>query len=396
MLSVPGMVGRFVREARAASKIKSAHVVRVTDVDVLPSGVPYMVMEYLEGESLAEIRRRRGRLEVEEATQFLLQACDAIAEAHALGIVHRDIKPANLFLTRRSDGSQRIKVLDFGISKIEGPNEMEATQVGQVMGSPKYMAPEQMLSMHDVDGRADIWSLGAILYELVVGRAPFLADTAARVCALVLHAPPAAPRTLNPDLPAELEAVILRCLERDPAKRYPIVGDLMEALRPFAPEGTLPPLSGSRGAHALLEDGGRDSREPGAGSTPLHPVSFTFGGVASTANQRGTLLVAASVTAAALLIVAAGFALRWGLAAPVAPLPLPTAATEATAASPPAVPAVAVVPAAPPATTAVPDVEPGARRAPHRARLLAAPKAAPPPKAAQEPGASDPFGGKRR
>ena len=134
MLTVQGMVTRFLREARAASKIKSHHVVRVTDVDVLESGIPYMVMEYLDGVSLAAVRRRQGRLEVAEAVRCLLQACEAIAEAHSLGIIHRDLKPANLFLARCGDGTTELKVLDFGISKIEGPDELEATKTGQIDG----------------------------------------------------------------------------------------------------------------------------------------------------------------------------------------------------------------------------------------------------------------------
>jgi serine/threonine-protein kinase len=233
MMEVDGMVARFVREARAASKIKSEHVVRVTDVDILPDGVPYMVMELLSGSDFFDLRTQQGKLGVAEVVGWVVQACDAVAEAHALGIVHRDLKPSNLFLHRRGDGKDIVKVLDFGLSKVDAPGEMETTRTGQVLGSPKYMSPEQMLSMHDVDGRSDIWSLGVILYELCTGQAPFAGDTTPRVCAQVLNAEPPPPSTLRPDLPDGLDAIILRCLRKERAQRFPNIGELVAAIVPF-------------------------------------------------------------------------------------------------------------------------------------------------------------------
>lgn len=235
MVALPGMVTRFTREARAASKIRSEHVARVTDVDTLESGVPYMVMEYLEGADLAGMLRERGRLSIELAVRYLRQACDAIAEAHANGVIHRDLKPGNLFLTRRSDGRELIKVLDFGISKIEGPSDQDTTRTGTMMGSPKFMAPEQMVSMHDVDSRADLWSLGAILYNLLTGIAPFMAQSTPQVCALVLGSEPVPPSVHRADIPAELEAIVLRCLQKNPAKRFSTAIELRGALAPFDP-----------------------------------------------------------------------------------------------------------------------------------------------------------------
>ena len=220
MMGVPGMVARFIREARASSKIKSENVVRVTDVDTLLSGVPYMIMEYLEGtDLLAELRRRPGGMPIDETVGYILEACAGIAEAHAVGIVHRDLKPGNLFLARRRDGRVMVKVLDFGISKAEAPDNDDTTRTGQLLGSPKYMSPEQMLSAHDVDARADIWALGTILYQLLTGRQPFVAATTPQICALVLNASPTPPTALRPDLPRELEAIVLRCLEKEPAAR---------------------------------------------------------------------------------------------------------------------------------------------------------------------------------
>jgi serine/threonine-protein kinase len=231
MMILDGMVGRFVREARAASKIKSEHVVRVMDVGELDGGVPFMVMEYLDGIDLAAYRRQNGPLGVEETVQIVVEAADAIAEAHSLGIVHRDLKPANIFLAKRRDNRRVVKVLDFGISKVESADD--TTKTGTMLGSPKYMSPEQMMSRRDVDGRADIWALGAILYELLTGRPPFLADTMPQICALVLNSPPAKPSTLRADLPPELEAIILRCLQKSPMERYATVADLVRALLPF-------------------------------------------------------------------------------------------------------------------------------------------------------------------
>ncbi len=411
MLTVQGMVTRFLREARAASKIKSQHVVRVTDVDVLESGIPYMVMEYLDGVSLAAVRRRQGRLEVAEAVRCLLQACEAIAEAHSLGIIHRDLKPANLFLARCGDGTTSLKVLDFGISKIEGPDELEATKTGQIMGSPKYMSPEQMLSAHDVDGRTDIWSLGAILYELVVGRAPFLAETTPRLCALVLHGSPAAPRDLNPDLPAELEAIILRCLERDAAKRFANVADLANALKPFSPNATLPRLPG---IHSIQPPSEEISLEPqqAAVASPVPravTVSLLRGGTLTRAAvHRGMRFVAASVAAAALLIIGSGFVLRRRLSSE--PIDL-AGANQISAAQSPAIatderpapsPSVAPLPvvvahedAPMPIDSAHGEVGPAvAQRSSARPRASAAPKTL--PTKAQDTGSTDPFGGKRR
>lgn len=233
MMAVPGMVSRFMREARAASKIKSEHVARVTDVDTLPSGVPYIVMEYLTGTDLSSLRRRSGRLPIAEAVTYIQQACDAIGEAHSLGIVHRDLKPSNLFVVHRRDGKSIVKVLDFGISKVDSPSEQDTTTTGLTMGTPKYMSPEQMRSLRDTDGRTDIWSLGAILYELLAGRPPFAADSVAQVCALVLEGNLPSLRKLRPDVPLALEAVVARCLRKRPSERFSTADELARALEPF-------------------------------------------------------------------------------------------------------------------------------------------------------------------
>jgi len=239
-LSNEEAVARFAREARAAVKIKSEHVARVSDVGTLENGAPYMVMEFLEGGDLASWLRQRGPLTIEQATEFMLQACEAIADSHGLGIVHRDLKPANLFCIRRSDGLLSIKVLDFGISKVTtlGPTgpEMSMTRTTAVMGSPLYMSPEQMKSTREVDARTDIWAVGVILYELLTGKPPFDGDTLTEVCIKAAVHPPPPIRDRRPEIPLALEAVILKCLEKSRENRYQNVAELALALAPFGPK----------------------------------------------------------------------------------------------------------------------------------------------------------------
>lgn len=226
-------VARFAREAQAAVKIKSEHVARVTDVGRLDNGAPYIVMEYLEGLDLSAWLQQRGRLSMEQAVEFVLQACEAIAEAHSLGIVHRDLKPANLFVIRRPDSGLSVKVLDFGIAKRVGAAAANITSTAAIMGSPLYMSPEQLTSSKDVDARTDVWALGVILHELLSGESPFLAETMPGVMMKITSSEPAPLRASRPDLPAALERVILTCLEKDRSKRFPTVGDLAHALVDF-------------------------------------------------------------------------------------------------------------------------------------------------------------------
>jgi serine/threonine-protein kinase len=231
------LVERFAREARAAARLKSDHVARVLDVGTLESGSPYMVMEYLDGNDLATVVEAHGRMPIDMAVDCLLQACDAIAEAHSIGIVHRDLKPRNLFLTTRNDGSPLVKVLDFGISKHVAPGDMSLTRSSEVIGSPNYMSPEQLKSARGVDARSDIWALGVILYELLTGQVPFVAESVAQLVALVLMDLPRPIDSLRADVPADLRRAIARCLEKDPALRFPSIAELALALQPFAPPG---------------------------------------------------------------------------------------------------------------------------------------------------------------
>jgi serine/threonine-protein kinase len=223
-------VERFMREAQAASKLRSEYVARVSDVGRSGKNVPYMVMEYLDGSDLGHLLDERGSLAVPWAIEMTLQTCEALAEAHSIGIVHRDVKPSNLFVTWRPDGSVLVKVLDFGISKAPVGSNMQLTQTQSLLGTPAYMSPEQMRSARLVDARTDIWSLGTVLYETLEGRRPFEAESFSEMCVKVAVDPPAAMRATPP----ALQQVVLRCLEKSPEQRYPTMAELARALVPFA------------------------------------------------------------------------------------------------------------------------------------------------------------------
>ena len=252
------LVGRFSREARASVKIKSEYVARVFDVGSLPNGAPFIVMEYLDGKDLYEVVHENGPLPIKTAVEYMMEACEALAVAHAAGIVHRDIKPENLFLTKRATGIDIIKVLDFGISKVALTGSVFESALPLVktmmpMGSPVYMSPEQIRASNDIDPRTDIWSLGCVLFELLTGHAPFEAPSITLLTATILEQAAPLLRGQCPDAPAELEAIVARCLEKDPNRRYQDVGELAIALYPFAPRRAR--LSAERCCYVLRSAG---------------------------------------------------------------------------------------------------------------------------------------------
>jgi serine/threonine-protein kinase len=230
----PTQLERFYREARAAARLKGPHITRVMDVGTLDDGSPYIVMEYIEGVTLSETIRQRGPLPVDEAVDYLMQVCEGLAEAHALGIVHRDLKPSNLMLTRGIDGSPLLKILDFGIARYGESNQSTLTGSSVMLGSPSYMSPEQIRDAHRVDPRSDVWSLGVTLYELLTGNLPFEAFTPAGLIARISVDPPAPPGDYRPELPPALQQILLRCLEKSPEARFDGMADLADALLPFA------------------------------------------------------------------------------------------------------------------------------------------------------------------
>ncbi len=285
MLANEDAVARFAREARAVARLTNEHVARVFDVGTLDTGAPFMVMEFLEGADMHKWLQNQPPLSVELAVDLLLQVCEAVRDAHERGIVHRDLKPANLFCVRRSEGRPFVKVLDFGISKLVSTGDEDSavamTRTGAIMGTPLYMAPEQMNSSRDVDARADIWALGCIFYELLARRVPFLGSSLPEVCLKVISEPVPSLRQARPDIPDAIEATILKCLEKDRNRRFGTVADLQAAIGPFAqgpasgwnPLAYAPRASGTMAAD-VPEIGSRLGASSGA-ERSLGPVGNT-------------------------------------------------------------------------------------------------------------------------
>ena len=270
-------VARFLREARAAAAIQSEHVVRVYEIGTLESGAPFIVMEHLRGADLSQVLAQRGPMPIEDACDLVLQTCEALGQAHAHGIVHRDLKPQNLFVTQLADGSPCVKVLDFGISKAaDDGGASNLTSTDMVMGTPLYMSPEQVRSLKNVDARADIWALGSILFELLTQSPIFYAPSASALCAMIAMDPPTPLRARRPQAPAELEAVILRCLHKDPKGRFSDVAQLAAALAPFASDRGR--LSATR-VSAVVRSGTGPAPFGGA-SVPQLAGSYPPGGAA--------------------------------------------------------------------------------------------------------------------
>ena len=234
----PEAYARFRREAEIVSRIGHPNIIEVIDFNTLPNGTPYIVLEYLQGESLAQ-RLTRGRLPLGEALDFLRQMGSALQAAHHAGIVHRDLKPENIFLCPTDAGGEiheRIKVLDFGISKIKGSQSI-VTQDSALIGTPQYMAPEQALGRNqEIDGRTDLFALGGIVYEMLAGHAPFAGEAMAGVLYSIVHEPHVSLAVANPDVPAAISAAVDRALAKLPADRFPDVGAFVEAAtgRPLA------------------------------------------------------------------------------------------------------------------------------------------------------------------
>jgi serine/threonine-protein kinase len=358
-------VERFLREARASAALRGEHVCRVSDVGTLETGSPYIVMELLDGSDLATLLAGRGPLPVELAAHHVLEACIGLAEAHALGIVHRDLKPANLFVTRRLDGTPLVKVLDFGIAKAQHDAVLDLTQTATVMGSPGYMSPEQLRSSRVADARSDIWALGVILYELVSGRPPFVANSITEL-ALRVAMDPLPPLAIA--VSSGFNAVIAQCLEKDPARRFQDVAALARALAPFAgPDGRAVALGAARVLHATPSLA--IAHVPAGPGTPT-TLSSSAG--SATARRRPVPWIAvASAAVAAVVGILMITMWRGGSARPTAaPADPPAAAAPAassvesaasppgSSAAPPATPAmtpspVAPAPAAPAATPAM-------------------------------------------
>ncbi len=351
----PEAVGRFVREARAAAKIKSEHVARVSDVGQLENGAPYMVMEYLDGGDLAAVLEKGGPLPVDQAIDFVLQASEAIAEAHSLGIVHRDLKPPNLFCIRRPDGQLAIKVLDFGISKLTTPGggDVAMTRTSALVGSPAlYMSPEQMTSSKNVDLRTDIWALGIILHELLTGKPPFEAEAITEIAVKVCTEPVVPLRRLRADVPAGVEQVVLRCLEKDRERRFLNLGELAVALDGLAPASSrisidrILGLGGEAGRASSVSTGRAAATTRTAANSP--GTQSAWGQTRDAGNQRKPPALA--FAGIAVLALAAGGGALWAARRP----PAASSTSPAQAASTP----LTVAPPPPATPSSVPSMDP--------------------------------------
>jgi eukaryotic-like serine/threonine-protein kinase len=408
-----GVAARFLREGRTMVQLTSEHVARVTDVGTHDNGAPYLVMEYLEGRDLGEVVTARGPLPAPEVVDYLLQACEAVAEAHALKVVHRDLKPGNLFLSRRPDGSPLVKVLDFGISKAHEPAGNKLTQTAAVMGSPAYMSPEQVRSTTNVDQRTDVWSLGVIAYELLTGKLPFEAPTMSGMFAAIVASPMVPIAQRRPDLHPDLARAVERALVKEVEGRFQSVAELANALAPFGTDGAR--ISAQRVSRQLhgrsgWEHAGAPAVTAGAlGTSPNAATSTTGPHVAtgSTPASRGLALVLGGLVL--VLGGAAGgvFLLQRRAPAPdaaaepatataatVAPereasTPAPSAAPPTEAAAPPAANASATATASAAPTATAPSVAPPTKP-PAAARGARPAKATP---TAQKPAKFDPLGG---
>lgn len=395
-------VERFFREAKAATRIKSEHVVRVLDVGQTEAGIPFIVMELLSGADLGQILGR-GPLGVTDAVDFLLQAGEALAEAHAAGIVHRDLKPSNLWLAARPDGSPLVKVLDFGISKLSAhaPGDPKLTETQSTFGSPTYMSPEQIRSAKKVDHRTDVWALGVVLHELLTGKLPFEADTVSGVLAAVSADPPVPLRALRPDAPPEVEAAILACLQKDLSRRCGSVAELAVLLAPFASQ------HGKISADRISRIGGPSmSLLPPAASSGSFSVGGVTQGTFSTAAprpsaRRSPLFGIALGMGLALVFIALFFGARSLLSpppagpvsgAPSASGPVGAAQPHGAAATPSTSAALVVAPTAPAPTGTVASAAPSASAKVGKMRPTPqTPPAAPAPSQATAPPPSAPV-----
>lgn len=366
MLEHSEIVERFLREARAAAKLHSDHVVRVSDVGRLPDGAPYMVMEYLEGRDLKALLVRDGPLPVLDVVAYVLQVCDAIAEAHGAGIIHRDLKPANLFLVHRRGRAPCVKVLDFGISKHTGAEEVDLTNTNVSLGSPLYMSPEQMSKFRKVDVRADIWALGVILYELLSGQSPFYGGSVMEVTARVLQDEPTPLRELRPEVPDALDAIVMRCLRKQRDDRFANVEQLQAALQALFPHEATSRSSLSSVTNEATTTAISSSvvSSPGISVQPSEPTTITFGqtGKPKLSAKRPSLFLFGAAIVAVAVVGGVTFLRRTSTAeqaaqASASATPTLTMSSDAPVTGASAGPAPGVVPDAPLSTRSDPVLE---------------------------------------
>jgi serine/threonine protein kinase len=245
---------RFEREARMAGSIGHPSIVKVFDLGHREDGAPYLVMEYLKGESLADRLETYGALDVTECVTIMTQVLGGLAAAHEKGIVHRDLKPDNIFLARQDDGVTRAKLLDFGVSKSLDENTLALTRTGAVIGTPYYLSPEQARGDQGIDHRVDLWAAGVVLYEMLTGQLPFIADNYNALLVKILMNAPVPPSRVRPSIPLEMEAIVLRALEQDREHRFPSAQVMLDALSRVQVRSAQGADTGRRARQAPAED----------------------------------------------------------------------------------------------------------------------------------------------
>ncbi|MFO0739308.1 MAG: serine/threonine-protein kinase [Labilithrix sp.] len=387
----PTAITRFLREARAAAALSNAHVMRVLDVGEITAEMPYLVMEYLDGENLSQ-RLARGPIPQEEVLEIFSQVCDGLGEAHAKGIVHRDIKPSNIFLVAATDTGRvtsskgkrsgvLAKVVDFGIAKPIDPDvsvEQSLTGTSQVLGTPRYMSPEQMSAAVSADARADVWAVGVSLYEALAGKPPFDGATSYEIGAQILMRDPPPLRERRPDLLPVLERVVDRCLRKNPDERFADANEVLAALQ--APEPIALPLP-------QANTGPSPIAAPAIASTANAPLALSHDITPAGRRMPGSSLAVAAglllgLSALVALLVVKPFAPKPTaqplVAASADPVPVPVPATV-----PSEEPTAADVPAG--STSVIATVEEPAPSNVRRGTAKPPPPRRPPPRPATRP-----------
>lgn len=350
-------VERFINEAVAASRIDSEHVVKIFDVGQMPDGTPYLVMEYLEGSDLSEVLERDGEPglpSIPRCLHFAVQALRGLQMAHDSGIVHRDMKPSNCFVIEREGDPDFVKLLDFGISKLQQPDDVKLTQTNSMLGTPLYMPPEQARSAKLVDHRSDLYAVGVILYELLTGRPPFNSDsTFADLLLKIAMGEPEPLTDLRPDVPAELAAVVRRAFARDPNDRYASAFELSEALAPWcddrsyavldaarrrAGRATGLPVALSPRAGGVVQVTAAAASAIGSEASPTLGLGSSHAGVATTAagaesSTKGKVVIGAVVAVVVAAVAAAAGFFSFRKTEDVPPVTLAVSAAEQVVAS---------------------------------------------------------------
>jgi serine/threonine-protein kinase len=376
MARMPGVVARFLREASAAGRIGSRHIVETFDAGQLETGEPYIVMEMLKGRPLDALIEKMGKLDYAQAIEILKQACDGVQAAHDAGIVHRDLKPENLFLVE----SNRIfvKILDFGISKFDPSRTegMNLTQEGTALGTPFYMSPEQVRGEANLDPRTDVYALGVVLYECLTGKKPFEAETLPHLAVKIHEGKYAMLKTIRPDAPVGLESIIARALSVDREHRYPTARALKQSLEEIDLGGKftagatlLAPATAIDGTPKLVIDESKSASRSSADAVSGASLEVTA------KKGRGKLFAILAAAVAAICGVAAAWSARRDARRAEIEAPVVVQTTVPSASAEPAAPEVlpTLVPLEPlaPATAAT---EEAPRRAPVRAPHAPAPR----------------------